>query len=150
MLRWLVVPLAGLSLLAGGCGGTSKEDYEDEVERLSETLGEQGERTGQRIQRSGSLTRGAPIILDAARAIDDAAAEFEDVEPPEDAEAEHRQIVQGTRALARDFREAGAAASADNPRPILELFRDLATSAGSKQIAAALRRLDRKGYEVGP
>jgi hypothetical protein len=148
VLRWLVLPLAGLALLAAGCGGTSKEDYEREVEELSELLAEQGERMGRRFQRSGGLAEGAPIVLDAAEAIETAARDFEDVEPPDDAESEHRQIVSGTDRLARDFREAAEAASAENPRPILELFRELATSTGSKRLEAALRRLENKGYDL--
>ena len=137
------------AVVAAGCGGTSKEDYEREIDQIGKTLEQQFTGIGRDIQSSGSLQRAAPQVEEGAEALDEAAAELEELEPPEDAEGAHRKIVNGIETLADDFRAAARAAAANDTDALLKLFGDIARSEGARKIAAARRELERAGYDVG-
>ena len=148
MTRFLALGLAVLALIAAGCGGTSKEDYEEEIDRVGKTLDEQFTEIGRDIQASGSLENAAGDVRKGAEALDEAVAGLEDIDPPDDAEDAHAKIVDGVAALADDFREAARAASANNAPKVIELFGDLESSEGFKKILEARRDLRDAGYDV--
>ena len=148
MLRPLAICLAALALLAAGCGGTSKEDYEDEVDQIGETLDEQFTEIGRDIQESGNLKLAADEVAKGAEVLDDAAAELDDIDPPDDAEEAHVKVVDGVRLLADDFRAASRAAAANDAEKVLELFGDIESSEGFRKILEAREDLEAAGYDV--
>jgi hypothetical protein len=148
MTRLLALCLATLAIAAVGCGGTSKEDYEKEIDQVGQTLDDQFTEIGRDIQASGSLKNAASEVEKGARALDDAAAELDDIEPPDDAEDAHTKIVDGVELLADDFREAARAAGANNAPKVLELFGNIQSSEGFKKIAEAREDLKDAGYDV--
>ena len=148
MTRSLALGLAVVALIAVGCGGTSKEDYEGEIDRVGETLDEQFTEIGRDIQASGSLENAAGEVRKGADVLDEAVADLEGIDPPDDAEDAHTKIVDGVAALADDFREAARAASANDAPRVIELFGDLESSEGFKKILAARQDLKDAGYDV--
>ena len=148
MLRPLATCLAALALFAGGCGGTSKEDYEKEIDEVGTTLDEQFTEIGRDIQESGDLERAADEVAKGAEALDEAAAELEDIEPPDDAEEAHGKVVDGVELLADDFRAASRAAAANDAEKVLELFGNIESSEGFKKIVEARDDLKKAGYNV--
>ena len=148
MTRSLALGLAVVTLIAAGCGGTSKEDYEEEIDGVSETLDEQFTEIGRDIQESGSLENAAGEVRKGAVVLDEAAADLEGIDPPDDAEEAHAKIVDGVAALADDFREAARAARANDAPRVIELFGDLESSEGFKKILAARQDLKDAGYDV--
>jgi len=148
MTRFLALGLVVVALVAAGCGGTSEEDYEDEIDRVGQTLDEQFTEIGRDIQESGSLKNAAGDVRKGAEALDEAVADLEDVDPPDDAEDAHAKIVDGIGSLADDFREAARAADANDAPRVIELFGDLESSEGFKKILEARQDLKDAGYDV--
>ena len=148
MSRYLALCLALLALVVPGCGGDSKEDYEKEIDKVGQTLDEQFTEIGRDIQASGGLKNAAPEVEKGADALDDAAAELKDIDPPDDAEKAHDKIVQGVGLLADDFRSAAKAAGANNAPRVLRLFGNIESSEGFKRIVEAREQLKDAGYDV--
>jgi hypothetical protein len=148
MSRYLALGLAAAALVAAGCGGTSKDDYEDEINRIGETLDEEFTQIGRELQASGGLANAADEVREGAEAYDAAAAELEDIEPPEDAEEAHAKIVAGVELLADDLRVAARAAAADDAARVQELFADLESREGYRRILEAREELETAGYAV--
>jgi hypothetical protein len=144
----IAIGLATVALVAAGCGGTSKEDYEKEIDGIGQTLDEQFTDIGRDIQSSGSLENAADDVEKGADALDDAAADLEDIDPPDDAEEAHAKIVAGVRSLADDFREAARAAGANDAQKVLDLFGNIEASEGFKKIQEARAELKDAGYNV--
>ena len=148
MSRVLAVFLAAVALVAAGCGGSDKEDYEEEIDKVGQTLDEQFTEIGRDIQASGGLKRAAPEVEKGAEALDDAVADLEEIDPPDDAEAAHGKIVRGVGLLADDFREAGRAAGENDAPRVLRLFGDIESSEGFRMIVEARDDLREAGYDV--
>lgn len=144
----IAMGLATVALLAAGCGGTSEEDYEKEIDRLVVTLDEQVTEIGRDIQSSGNLENAAADVEKGADTLDEAAADLEDIDPPDDADDAHTKIVAGLKSLAGDFREAARAAGANDAQKVLALFADIEASEGFKKIDEARNELKAAGYDV--
>ena len=140
--------LLAIAALAAGCGGTSKEDYEREIDEIGTTLERQFTEIGRDIQSSGSLRQAAPEVDKGAQALDEAATDLEEVEPPEDAETAHAKIVDGIETLADDYRKAARAAESNDTKALLELFGNIGASEGARKIAEAREDLKKAGYDV--
>ena len=148
MSRILAISLAAVALLAAGCGGSDKEDYEQEIDQVGQTLDEQFTEIGRDIQASGGLKRAAPEVEKGAEALDEAVADLKEIDPPGDAKSAHEKIVQGVGLLADDFREAGQAAGANNAPRVLRLFGSIESSEGFRMIVEARDELREAGYDV--
>jgi hypothetical protein len=140
--------LAALALVAAGCGGTSKDDYEKKVDAVGKTLDDQFTEIGRDIQSAGSLPKAAGDVEKGADALDEAAADLDDIDPPDDAKDAHEKIVGGVELLADDFRAASKAAASNDTAKVLELLGGLETSKGFKQITQARNELKDAGYDV--
>jgi hypothetical protein len=143
--RSLALCLAALALLAGGCGGDSKEDYENDFREAGERLEKQYGDLEELFSGAGNDPAKLADALDrSADAFDDAADELEDIEPPDDAKDPHEKLIEGARELADDFR------SAAGQRDDLEaLARTVQSSEGLPKISEAIEELKDKGYETG-
>ena len=148
-----LLPLAlVVALLAAGCGGsdggTSKEDYAKSLGQAGQTL----QKTFSDILAqtgSGTSTKQTGDRLDrGAKALDDAAQRFDDIEPPADAKAAHAKLVEGLHELADVFRNGAAAARKNDTQALTETLQGLATSDGVKKITAAQKELEAKGITV--
>jgi hypothetical protein len=148
MSRIVALLLAAVALVAAGCGGSSEEDYEGEIDQIGQTLDEQFTEIGRDIQASGGLRRAAPEVEKGADALDEAVADLKEIDPPDDAEAAHDKIVRGVGLLAEDFREAGRAAGANDAPRVLRLFGDIESSEGFRMIVEARDELRDAGYDV--
>jgi hypothetical protein len=148
MLRLCAVLLAATALLGAGCGGTSKEDYEEEIDDIGQTLDEQFTQIGRDIQSSGGLRNAAPDVEKGAVALDDAVGELEEVDPPDDADSAHEKIIEGVGLLADDFRAAAQAAGENDAPRVLRLFGDIQSSEGFQRIVEARDELREAGYDV--
>jgi hypothetical protein len=149
MTRLLALLMTTIALVAAGCGGgTSKEDYEEEVSKIGDTLEEQFNEIGRDIQSAGDLKNAAPEIEKGAQALDDTAADLDEIDPPDDASDAHDKIVSGVEDLADDFRAAANAAEAENAQKVLSLFGDIQASDGAKKITEARQELKDQGYDV--
>lgn len=140
--------LAAVALVAPGCGGTSKEEYEKEIDRIGTTLDEQSTQIERDLQTSGGLPNAADDVEKGADALDEAADDLDDVDPPDDAQEAHERIVGGVRLLGDDFRQAAEAARLGDSRTVLELFGEFAARDGFRRIEAGLEQLADAGYDV--
>jgi hypothetical protein len=148
MSRYLALGLAAAALIAAGCGGTSKDEYEDEINRIGETLEQEFTRIGRDLQSSGGVENAADEVREGAEAYDAAAAELEDIDPPDDAEDAHAKIVGGVELLADDLREAARAAAADDAAGVQTVFASLESREGFRRILEARNELKSAGYAV--
>jgi hypothetical protein len=148
MFRLCAVVLAAATLIGAGCGGTSKEDYEEEIDGIGQTLDEQFTQIGRDIQASGGLENAAPDVDRGADALDDAVADLEEVDPPDDAEDAHEKIIEGVGLLADDFRAAAQAAGENDAPRVLKLFGDIQATEGFQRIVEARDELRDAGYDV--
>jgi hypothetical protein len=148
-----LVPFAlVLALVAAGCGGsdggTSKEDYAKSLGQAGQTL----QKTFSDILAqtgSGTSTKETGDRLDrGAKALDDAAKRFDDIEPPSDAEAAHAKLVDGLHELAGVFRKGADAARKNDTKALTQTLQGLATSEGVKKITEAQKDLEAKGITV--
>jgi hypothetical protein len=148
-----LVPFAlVLALVAAGCGGsdggTSKQDYAESLGQAGQTL----QKTFSDILAqtgSGTSTKATGDRLDrGAKALDDAAKRFDDIEPPSDAESAHAKLVDGLHELADVFRKGAAAARKNDTQALTQTLQGLANSEGVKKITAAQKELEAKGITV--
>jgi hypothetical protein len=141
-----------LALVAAGCGGsdggTSKEDYGKSLGQAGQTL----QKTFSDILAqtgSGTSTKETGDRLDrGAKALDDAAERFDDIEPPSDAKSAHAKLVDGLHELADVFRKGAGAARKHDTKALTQTLQGLATSDGVRKIAAAQKELEAKGVTV--
>lgn len=144
----LAACLAAVALVAPACGGTSKEDYEKRIDEVGPTLDEQSTQILRELQSSGGIEQAAAGLKKGADALDETAEDLDDIEPPDDAEEAHAEIVEGVRMLAGDFRAAERAARSNDTQRVLDLLANVAESEGLKKITEALKELKAAGYDV--
>jgi hypothetical protein len=140
-----------VGVVAAGCGGggeTSKEDYGKELgkaaakadQTLADIPSEAGQDTspkeaGDRLERS-------------AAALDDAAKRMDGVDPPADAKAAHRELVDGLHELAGVLRKSATAARNNDAAGLAKTLQDPAAGDAFKKIADARKELEAKGIKV--
>jgi hypothetical protein len=154
MRRALVLLTMILALVATGCGGddnsqaTSKGDYGKQLAAAGQTL----QKTFSDIaDQTGSSTSSAQIAdrLDkGAQALDDAAAKFADITPPDEVKDAHQKFVDGFKELADVFRKGADAARKNDTTTLTKALQGLTTSDGVKKITEAQQQLEAKGVTV--
>lgn len=150
MTRVLTLSLAALALLAAGCGGddgSSKEDYEREVQTVGDTLQRTFGELGSSISGSGSTEQAATKLEEGAASLDKAAADFRDIDPPSEIEDSHNQIVSGLEALADEFRKGAQAAEGGDLQELLQFAQGLQGSDAVRQVTEAGNDIESKGYD---
>lgn len=150
MTRVLTLCLAALALLAAGCGGDDggdKEDYEREVREVGATLERTFGELGSSISGSGSAEQAAEQLEEGAGSLDQAAADFREIDPPSEIESSHNEIVAGLEALADEFRRGAEAAEGGDLSELLEFAQGLQGSEAVQQITEAGNEIESQGYD---
>lgn len=150
MTRVVTACLAALALLAAGCGGddgTSREDYEREVQQVGTTLEETFGELGSSISGSGSTEEAAKQLAEGAESLDKASSDLDDIDPPSDIADAHEDIVAGLAELADEFRSGSEAAEGGDLAKLLEFAQGLQNSEAVQKITAAGNTIEEKGYE---
>jgi hypothetical protein len=156
MTRRAVGTIAALAVaLAAGCGGDgdrlSKAEYEgrlnetgNEIERSFDDLGDAFQGGADQT----SLDDAAARIGQIQEQIRSEADELEEVEPPEDAEAEHEQFVEGLNGVADDLGEFRQAVEDGDVQAIQEFGQEFQESEAAKRLEEAGDSLQEKGYNL--
>jgi hypothetical protein len=146
MLRTLALFLAALALLGAGCGDDSKDTYSSDLRDVGQKL--QDSSVGDELQSVKTPQELAAALNKAAGLLDDAAAELEDLEPPDDAANAHKKLTEGAHETADAFRQVAAKAESGNAQDVLSSISELTSSGGAAKLEAGLKELESKGYDV--
>ena len=146
--RFHAVLLALVLVLAGCSGGGreqfSKAEYEETVRTAYADVQEAFRQTN-----VDDVSELAPRIEDAQDQLRDAAGELEDVDPPDEVEAENAQIAEAMRAYADDLDGLLEAAERGDTIAVAEFSSRVATNDAVVAMMEAAERLKFKGYDVG-
>ncbi len=150
MAHAILLPLAAAAgaLALAGCGGgdgrLSKSEYEEKVRSAYAEVQEAFAQTNVPMEEL------AARVEDAQKQLREAADELEDVQPPEEVEAENAQIVQAMRAYAEDLDRLRNAAEQGDERTIEDFNARIAQNESVEQMAEAAEKMKFKGYDLGP
>jgi len=141
--------------LAAGCGGDgdrlSKAEYEQRLNETGNNIERSFDDLGDAFQGGAdqtSLDDAAARIGEIQEQIRSEADELEDAEPPEDAEAEHEQFVEGLNGVADDLGEFRQAVEEGDVQAIQEFGQDFQESEAAKRLEEAGDSLQEKGYNL--
>lgn len=152
----LLVAAGAVGVLAlAGCGGggggerLSKDEYQQRGEAIGQRL--QDEFSDIETSDAGSLEKVGPLMNRLGEALDALADEFDDLNPPEDIEAAHDQLVSSARATADEARSIadriGSATLAELSENTEEL--DISKSESFLEMQKAMNEIQAKGYDFG-
>ena len=152
---WIVVALA-VGIAAAGCGGDgggdrlTKEEYQQEVRDVGQTLSQSAEGLSGAFSQSDpeSLDQVADQIEELQAAMNQAAEELDDMNPPEDAESAHDDLVEGIRGFSDEVGEVADAAREGNLQDLQSFSQNFANSDSVQQIEQATEELRSKGYTI--
>ena len=133
-------------VLLAGCGGEerlTKQEYAQKVRAVYADL--------QKAFRATNVTQGelAPRVAAAQEQLRASADELDGVEPPEDVEVEHSQLVDGMRRYADDLDRLRNAAENGDQRTIEDFNARIGQNEAVEQMAEAAERMKFKGYDLG-
>jgi len=138
-----------VALVASGCGSkpkpVTKAQYEQTLQRLGQQLVNAGSQVGQHLDIA-SFNQDVSNLQDGLK---NASKELKGVKPPPNAQVPNEKLADGLHDLA-DALEPVKDARRQSLREGAKTFRDVAlTSAAARQGRAAVRQLQRRGYDVG-
>ena len=150
MTRALTLCLAALALVAAGCGGSSKDDYESQVRDVGKTLEQTFGDLGTSISGSGSTEQAAQRLEQGATSLDKASRDLAKIDPPSEIQAQHKDLVAGLAELADEFRTGAAAAKGGDLNKLLQFASSLQSSKAVRKITKAGDEIEKKGYDFEP
>jgi NAD(P)-dependent dehydrogenase (short-subunit alcohol dehydrogenase family) len=148
--RALVLALAAAgALVLAGCSGDgrerlSKTEYEETVRSVYAGVQEAFRQTN--VTAQSDL---ADRVGDAQDELRQAAGELEDVDPPDEVEAENAQIAEAMRAYADDLDGLREAAERGDSTAISDFNSRVASNDAIVSMMEAAERMKFKGYDVG-
>jgi uncharacterized phage infection (PIP) family protein YhgE len=166
-LKRLSLLVLAIALLAGAsaCGGgdeLSKDDYTAELEGSQSALVESLGTLAASAQATPDVSSVADLeeffgqladqVEASVTALEEAADELDDVEPPGDAAEAHDKLVEGIGLLADDFGELADVIDSgdfDEIQDVAATFQQIETSEAGRLIQEAIDELQEKGYELG-
>jgi hypothetical protein len=148
--RSLAASLAAAAVLVGGggCGGgdrLSKAEYEEKMQEVGASLERSFEAIGDNPDSLDQLSEALGKSQDELR---EAADELEDVEPPENVEDAHDDVVDGLRGVADQFGELVEATEEGDPEEIEQFMKDFEDSDAAKKLQSATEEIKSKGYKI--
>jgi hypothetical protein len=142
----LIVAFVAVALFAAGCGSAAdKNEYVNSVNQAQASLTTSLSSIGD--VGSGEPAAVASKLQEGGKAIDKAADDFNNIEPPDDAKTAHTQIVAGLHSLADTFRQAAEAAKAKDTQKLVSILSGIQASKGAKELEAAQKELQANGYK---
>lgn len=168
-MKRLTLLVLAIALLAGvgACGGgggdeLSKDDYTAELEGSQSALVDSLGTLAASAQATPDVSSVADLeeffgqladqVEASVTALEEAADELDDVEPPGDAAEAHGKLVEGIRLLADDFGELADVIDSgdfDEIQDVAATFQQIETSEAGRLIQEAIDELQEKGYELG-
>jgi hypothetical protein len=142
----------GGTLGLAGCGGgggssqLSKSQYEQKLKAEGNSL--QSAFTALDLNKNTNLKELAAKVGKLQPKLENAANDFDNLNPPKDAVADNKKIAQTLHRFAEIFGELQQAASAGNQAKLAAIESKLL--AASQTGSRATQDLKSKGYEVGP
>ncbi len=154
VMRVLVV-VTSAGLLAGACGGKSrltKAQYEQKVNQIGRQLSTTLDTTfsAPKLQNAGSLKEAADVLKAGQRRLQEAADRLDRLNPPEQIETIHDQLVKGFRDFATAFGHF-AQATEEGDLPAVQRFNQQVseqTLPAMIEIQKAIDQLKAKGFDV--
>jgi NAD(P)-dependent dehydrogenase (short-subunit alcohol dehydrogenase family) len=144
----LSLAAAGALVLAGCMGDArerlSKAEYEEKVRSVYAGVQESFRETN--VTDQGDL---ADRVEDAQDELRRAAGELEDVDPPDEVEAENAQIAESMRAYADDLDVLREAAERRDSTAVSDFSSRVASNDAIARMMEAAERMKFKGYDVG-
>jgi hypothetical protein len=141
----LVVGVLALAACGGGSSRLSKSQYEQKIKAEGKAL--QTAFTAIGINSNKNLNELATKVGQLQTKLEQAANDFDKLNPPKDAEADNKKIAQTLHRFADIFGELKNAAKAHDQAKLAEEQRKLLSA--SQVGAQAANDLKSKGYEVG-
>lgn len=145
----LLLLAAAAALVLAGCSGEGRErltkaEYEERVRSVYAGVQEAFRQTN--VTDRGEL---ADRVSDAQEELRRAAGDLEDVEPPDEVEAENAQIAEAMRTYADDLEPLREAAERGDSGAIANFNSRVATNDAIVAMMEAAERMKFKGYDVG-
>ena len=152
----IVVATLALGLAAAGCGGDgggqrlTKEEYQQEVRQVGDTLTKSAEGLSGAFSQSDpeSLDQVAGEVEELQNAMNQAADDLEAMNPPEDAESAHDDLVDGIRGFSDEIGQVADAAREGNLQELQSFSESFSDSESVKKIEQATQELQSKGYTL--
>jgi septal ring factor EnvC (AmiA/AmiB activator) len=146
MTRARTLLMLSVGFVLAGCGSEerlTKPEYAQKVRAVYADL--------QKAFAATNVPRSelAPKVAAAQEQLRDSADELDGVEPPEDVETEHSQLVDGMRRYADDLDRLRNAAESGDGRTIEDFNARIAQNEAVEQMAEAAERMKFKGYDLG-
>ena len=142
--RTLLTLLVGL--LIAGCGGDDRLTKDEYAQKVRAVYGDVQEAFQATNVPQGEL---AARVEAAQQQLREGADELEDVEPPEDVERAHEELVEGMRRYADDLDRLRNAAEEGDQRTIDDFNARIAQNEAVEQMAEAAEEMKFKGYDLG-
>jgi hypothetical protein len=137
-----------VALVATGCGSepkpVTKAEYNQMLQRLGDDLVRAGSQIGQHLDIS-SFNQDISTFQDHLR---DASKELKGVEPPPDAQGPNERLADAFHDLADELEPVKDARRESLPKAG-KAFAVARTSSAAREGRAAVRQLQRRGYDVG-
>jgi enamine deaminase RidA (YjgF/YER057c/UK114 family) len=144
----LFVAVAAIALVAAGCGSkpkpVTKAQYEQQLQRLGDDLVKAGSQIGQHLDIA-SFNQDVENFQNRLR---DASKELKDVQPPANAQEPNKRLADAFHDLADALEPVKDARRQSLPKAG-KAFAVARRSAPARQGRAAVRQLQRRGYDVG-
>jgi beta-phosphoglucomutase-like phosphatase (HAD superfamily) len=132
------------ALLLSACGGMSKKEYEKEVNKIGAQVSKdlEGIQGGQPSEAE---------IKKAKTALNTAADDLDDLDPPKDAEKGHEALVKGVRGLSELVEKLGKAMALaeKNPTEAMKMLSGIQNDQSFKDLATASKELKKAGIDIG-
>jgi len=149
-MRYVLGLFAVVALLAGCGGGSSqlsKQDYEQHLKRDATLIAKAA--TNASTADFNSPGQYARRVALAQKDMTRAAEDLDAIKPPADAAEDTKKIVAGVRYLAKALARLHHAATTSSFAEAQKVSSDIAASPEVKGVSAAIKDLERKGYDVG-
>jgi hypothetical protein len=146
--------IVAAAMLVAGCGGdgddggTSKEDYANELESIIPAIGDEIENAQEVAQSPESLDQLAGALSDIEGAIAEARGKLQDLDPPDDVADLNTELSQALDAFEGAVADVRKEVEAGTPGPAVAQFTAKAT-AFFDQLTDVRRQLQEAGVEIG-
>jgi TolA-binding protein len=149
--KTLGVLVVGLVILLAGCGGgggggrLSKSDYEQKLKSEGSQL--KTAFSAVDLEKSSDINDLTTKLTNLQQELDQSASDIEELNPPEDVEADNQKLAHALHNAADKFGELKQAAKAQDQQRMQQLGQEVSTVLQEGQSAAD--DLKAKGYDIG-